>query len=51
MLENFGQVFNLPFLDNIFDWVLSSQLQGLMEENYFLDSLQSSFRMGSGIET
>lgn len=41
---------DLPFLAEVLEWVVVSQLQGSLEETGLADSFQSSFRPGFGTE-
>ena len=51
VLDNYWPVSHIPFLGNVLEFVVVSQLQGFLKEVDYLDPFQSGFRPGYGTDT
>ena len=48
-MDNYWPV-NVPFLNKVLKWVVSSQLQGILDEMDYLDPFQFGFKPGYGMK-
>ena len=51
VLANYWPVSNVPSLGKLIEWVMASQLQGVLEETDYLDVFQSGFSPDYARET